>query len=56
MLSDHQEVYERLVGVSVKWRDLGGALGLDQNTLSSMDAKYARNALEATTIRWSSQL
>ena len=40
MLSDHQEVYERLVGVSVKWRDLGGALGLDQNTLSSMDAKY----------------
>ena len=40
ILSDHQEVYERLVGVSVKWYDLGGALGLDQNTLSAIDLKY----------------
>ena len=35
--SDHQEVYEGLVSVSVKWRDLGGALGLDNDTLSAID-------------------
>ena len=38
--SDHQEVFERLVGVSVQWRNLGGALGLDQDTLSAIDVKY----------------
>ena len=40
MLSNYQEVYEKLVGASVKWCDLGGALGLDQNTLSAIDLKY----------------
>ena len=39
-LSDHQGVYERLVGVSVQWRELGGALGLDQDTLSAIDTKH----------------
>ena len=39
-LSDHQEVYERLVGVRVQWRDLGGALGLDQDTLSAIDTMH----------------
>ena len=39
-LSDHQDVYERLVGVSVKWHDLGGALGLGQNTLKAIDVKF----------------
>ena len=40
MLSDHQEVCKRLVGASVKWYDLGRALGLDQDTLSVIDVKY----------------
>ena len=40
MLSDHHEVYERLISASVKWRNLGGALGLDQDTLSAIDVKY----------------
>ena len=39
-LSDHQEVYERLVGVSVQWLELGGALGLDQDTLSAIDTMH----------------
>ena len=39
-LSDHQEVYERLFGVRVQWRELGGALGLDQDTLSAIEVKY----------------
>ena len=39
-LSDHQEVYERLFGVRVQWRNLGGALGLDQDTLSAIDTKH----------------
>ena len=39
-LSDHQEVYERLIGVRVQWRDLGGALGLDQDTLSAIDTMH----------------
>ena len=41
-LSDHQEVYERLVDVSVRWHELGGALGLDQDTLSAIDTKSQR--------------
>ena len=43
-LSDHQEVYERLFGVRVQWRELGGALGLDQDTLSAIDTKHRGNA------------
>ena len=42
-LSDRQEVYERLVGVRVKWYELGGALGLDQDTLSAIDSKHRGN-------------
>ena len=42
-VSDHQEVFERLVGVSVQWRELGGALGLDQDTLSAIDTNYRGN-------------
>ena len=38
--SDHQEVFERLVGVRVQWRELGGALGLDQDTLSAIDTDH----------------
>ena len=41
--SDHQEVFERLVGVSVQWRELGGALGLDQDTLSAIDTNHRGN-------------
>ena len=41
--SDHQEVFERLVGVSVQWRELGGALGLDQDTLSAIDTNHHGN-------------
>ena len=36
-LSDHQEVYEKLDKVSVQWRELGGALELDQGTLSAIE-------------------
>ena len=39
-LNDYQEVYERLIGVSAKWRDLGLALGVDFNTLCAIDIKY----------------
>ena len=38
--SDHQEVFERLLSASVQWRELGGALGLDQDTLSAIDTDH----------------
>ena len=40
-LSDLQYVYERLVGVSSKWNDLGGALGLDYDTLSTIRTDFS---------------
>ena len=41
ILSDHQEVFERLIiSASVQWRELGGALGLDQDTLSAIDTNH----------------
>ena len=39
-MSDHHEVYERLFDVSAKWRDLGGALGLEYNTLTTIGSNY----------------
>ena len=41
--NDHQEVYEQLVCASANWHDLGGALGLDQNTLKAIDIEYRGN-------------
>ena len=40
-LNDHQDVYEKLVGVSSKWHDLGGALGLKYDTLSTIRSNYS---------------
>ena len=42
-MDDHHEVHERLFDVSAKWRDLGGALGLDYNTLTAMESYYRGN-------------
>ena len=33
-------VFERLINASTNWFNLGGALGLDVNTLSAIDRKY----------------
>ena len=38
--NDHQEVYEKVFDARGNWRDLGGALGLDINTLGAIDIKY----------------
>ena len=37
-------VYERLIGASLNWYDLGGALGLDINILDTIDYKYYGSA------------
>ena len=39
-LEDHQEVYEKLIDASPDWENLGGALGLDINTLNGIEKKY----------------
>ena len=37
-IRSHQEVYVRLVGASANWYNLGGALGLDVNTLNAINS------------------
>ena len=32
-----------MIGVSVQWREFGGALGLDQDTLSAIDTDHRGN-------------
>ena len=39
-LNHLQEIYEKLISVSVKWYDLGKTLGLEKDTLSAIDIKF----------------